>query len=159
MLKKELVMTLLWEKEFITGVIDIDEQHKKLSTFVDRLEKITNQAKPDIREARRTIILLGTYARAHLSYEEDWGIRYNCQFDEQYKEVNTKFTIFYQTLKRTSDENGIDKDLLERLYIPTKSWLIHHIDSTKHIIREAAGARASKIQALVEPVPQSKFLS
>ena len=151
-------MTFLQEKELLTGVVDIDEQHKKLFVFANRLEEVANKTRLDVREARRTIVLLGAYVRAHLSYEEDWGAKYNCQFNDQYKEVNEKFIAFYQALKKTSDEKGIDKDLLEKLYIPTKSWLIHHVDATKHIIHNAAGVRSSRLQTPINYEPQSEFL-
>ncbi len=139
-------MTSLWKDEFLTGVKDIDDQHKKLATFVDRLDELAKQPKIDFREVRRAIILLGTYTRAHISYEEDWGIRYNCQFDEQHKKMNQRFLSFYQTLKNKSEEKGIDKEVLEMLYVPAKAWLTDHMSTTNHIICEAASLGISNLQ-------------
>ncbi len=130
-------MSFLLRDEYLTNIEEIDKQHKKLATLIDNLQRIANEDDPDFRKAKRVILFLGVHVRMHFSYEDEWLANHECQLSEKIKSINEDFLRLYQVLKNKGERKGIDKNLLEMLYEPARSWFIEHMSLTSPAIRKA----------------------
>ncbi len=127
--------TFVWKDEYSTGIKDIDEQHKKLSGFVDQLGEVADQTNIDARKAKRKIVLLGAYTRTHFAYLEEWMFKNGHYLSEQAKNVDREFLEFYET-SRNQINKEVTKELLEKLHETIKTWLVNHIDMVNKAICE-----------------------
>ena len=127
-------MKALLSNKHLTTMTEIDREHQKIEACISNLGRLVNQDKPDFGKVKRAIVVLGSYIRAHISYEEDWLARNVGQFSEQIKDVNNKFPVIYQGLKNRVEKEGNYVELLAVMYEYAKSWFAEHIDATQNIV-------------------------
>ncbi len=139
--------TFVWKNEYMTGVQGIDEQHKKLSDFLHELEQLANQISVDSRKARRKIVLLGAYIKAHFSYVEEWLFRNGYYLGEQSKVIDREFLECYEASRHQVNEE-ITKELLETLFEATKKWLVNHINVVNKAISEKPSSNTPDLRDL-----------
>ncbi len=142
-------MAFLWRNEYLTGAKEIDREHKKLVNLIDDLGKLIKEDRLDIRKAKRGVVLLGAYVRTHLSYEEEWMVKHGCQLNERSKDINKEFLSLYKILRNKVEKREPNRDLLEILFTPAKSWLIDHMNITNKTIRKALEAEALNPQSSI----------
>ena len=130
-----MMTTFVWKDEYSTGIKDIDEQHKKLSDFVNQLRELANQDKIDSRKAKRKAILLGAYTKAHFAYLEEWLFNNGYSLVKQDNSIDREFLKFYDDSKNQITKE-ITKEFLERLCETTETWLGNHINIISKAIAE-----------------------
>ncbi len=146
-------MKALLNHEHLTTINEIDREHQKIVVCIGNLRKLVNQDKPDFKKVKRAVMILGSYIKAHISYEEDWLARNVEQFSEQVKDVNNKFPVIYQGLKDKVEKEGNYVELLEVLYEYAKAWFAEHINATHNIICKAIKDETPNLEHLVS-IPQ-----
>ena len=128
-------MKALLSNEHLTTITEIDREHQKIEASISNLGKLVNQDKSDFGKAKRIVVILGSYIKAHISYEEDWLARNAwSNLSEQIKDVNNKFPIIYQGLKDKLEKEGNYVELLTVMYEYAKSWFAEHINATQDIV-------------------------
>ncbi len=153
-------MKALLNNGHLITIDEVDREHRKIMTSISNLGKLANQDKPDFGKVKRAAVVLGSYIRAHISYEEDWLARNVEQFSEQVKEVNNKFLVIYQGLKDKLEKDGNYVELLEVLYEYAKSWFAEHLSATQDIICKTVEDKAANPICLtsIHPMPmQNQF--
>ncbi len=143
----------LLNNEDLATIVEIDREHQKIATFISHLGKLANQDKPDFRKVKRAIVILGSYIKAHISYEEDWLARNVEQFNEHIKDVNNKFPVIYQGLKDKVEKENNCVEVLEVLYEYTKGWFAEHINTTQDIVCKTIKDEIPSLEYLA-PTPQ-----
>ncbi len=130
------VMAFLWEDKYLTGVEEIDKEHKKLFLLIYDLENLTNEGAFNSRKVKRMIVLLGSYVRIHLSYEKEWMAKHRYQFSEEAEHINKDFLSLYQVLRNEIEDKEVNQNLLRMLCVPAQNWLINHMSLTNKTIRK-----------------------
>ncbi len=138
-------MAFSWKDKYLTGLREIDRQHKKLLTLIDDLEKILKEDSLDLRELKRVVVLLGARVRAHLSYEKELVTTHGHQPNEKTSSINKNFFDAYEILRSKIEEGEIDKYLLEILCLSFKSWVFDHMNLTNGVIRRLVEQENSEL--------------
>ena len=130
-----------WQEKHNTGINDLDEQHKKLAEFTQKLAGLSKEEQPNLKIVQRAVILLGAYARAHTSYEEDLLLKkHNNYISNESKDADEEIFSFLEAIKDELNKGEVNKELLEMLHIATSNWLTNHIDFNNKTISKAKKA-------------------
>ena len=130
------IMAFLWKDKYLTGVEEIDKEHKKLFLLIYDLESLTKEGAFDPRKVKRMVVLLGSYVRMHLSYEKEWMAKHRYQLSGEAENINKDFLSLYQVLRNEIEEKEINQNWLRMLCVPAQNWLIGHMSVTNKIIRK-----------------------
>ncbi|MCC6539985.1 MAG: bacteriohemerythrin [Bryobacterales bacterium] len=130
-------MPVLWETRFETGDHRIDDQHKRLFEFVNKLENVI--AAPAIKadEVDDIVSFLSTYVLIHFVCEESAMMARRCAIAERNKEAHKKFLAFFGDFKTRYAQRGADRALLQELCNAANQWLVNHICRIDVQLREA----------------------
>lgn len=132
-------MPVQWESRFETGEFRLDDQHKRLFDFVNKLEVMTNtEIKP--AELDNIVSFLSMYVRVHFLCEESCMTVRRCIVAEKNKAAHEKFLAFYDEFKQKYERHGADKLMLKELYTAANTWLVNHICKIDVQLREAGQA-------------------
>lgn len=129
-------MPVQWETRFETGETRLDDQHKRLFEFVNKLEDMTNT---EIRpaELENVVSFLSMYVRVHFLCEESCMTVRRCVVAEKNKAAHEKFLTFFEEFKHRLESRGADKAMLRELYTAANTWLVNHICKIDVQLREA----------------------
>lgn len=119
-------MALLWNEAMSTGVPEIDEHHKTLILWVNKLSDAMKVGKGN-EEALRILNFLGEYATKHFACEEDCMARYNCPTAEANKKAHAGFLVLFTGMKADVEKNGVTTERLIALHKALGDWLKNHI--------------------------------
>nr|MBP9597389.1 hemerythrin domain-containing protein [Fusobacteriaceae bacterium] len=72
-----------WNDEYSIGIVEIDEQHKKLF----ELSEILNEA-TEINEIKDILLFLEEYMQFHFNTEESMMRKYNYELIEEHKKLH-----------------------------------------------------------------------
>ena len=72
-----------WNDEYSIGIVEIDEQHKKLF----ELSEIFNEA-TEINEIKDILLFLEEYMQFHFNTEESMMRKYNYELIEEHKKLH-----------------------------------------------------------------------
>lgn len=115
---------ITWKKAYETGIVSLDNEHKKLIEQTDRLfESIRNKKSDEILE--ETLNMLYTYTLDHFEHEEKILTEYRYPDLEQHKVIHQKLREDLHVLreKASSGTAQVATELLNFL----RSWLLGHI--------------------------------
>lgn len=119
-----------WDNNFNTGVVEIDEQHKKLVLL---LNKLASQVafKSDPLQLNEIFDELTAYTVYHFKTEEDIWHKYlpNDKLETEHIEIHKKFISDLLQLKNSQKNNSIEKVSEDVLSFLTR-WLASHILET-----------------------------
>ena len=119
------LQNIIWKKEFDTGIVLIDKQHRNLVDIINNLNEAHNQ-KREKEVLRETILKLVEYTKNHFRFEENHMSQLGFPELEEHKVLHSSFIqkmidILTQ-LKKENYENLTD-DILVFLH----KWMIDHI--------------------------------
>ncbi len=119
-------MAMLWRDEYSVHEDRIDEQHKRLFQFVNKLE---DQMKRGVKkdEIDSCMTFLSTYVRIHFLYEESCMFRHKCPIADTNVAAHKKFLEAFDAIKAKYDVQGPTPDVITELYNAASNWLIQHI--------------------------------
>lgn len=119
-------MAIQWKDSYSTGVIEIDEQHKKLFDYINTFERnIRKDANPET--IKELLEFLKNYTITHFGFEEDCMEKYKCPVAERNKEAHRRFLMAFDMLQRRFNEEGAEEMLLRQIHTTAENWLINHI--------------------------------
>lgn len=136
-------MPVQWESRFETGDTQLDDQHKRLFDFVNKLEAMTASPaplKPD--DLDHVVSFLSVWVRIHFVCEESCMTARRCAVAEKNKAAHTKFLEYFEEFKRNYERRGADKAMLRDLHNAANQWLVNHICKIDVQLREARAAAA-----------------
>ena len=121
-----------WSSDFISGIVEIDEQHKRIFFYIKELEKISQSG--NMIEVRYVINGLVDYTLTHFEFEEELQERAGYPFVKAHKKVHdifrSRITVFLERL-----DSG--EDIVQDLIFMLKTWIANHIKGDDRDIIEA----------------------
>jgi len=124
--KETTAMALLWDDSMTTGVEELDDAHKKLFLWVNKLSDAMKAGKGS-DEVMRILDFLGNYATAHFSSEEGCMNRYKCPTALANKKAHGEFLAYFTKMKTECQANGVTTVKVLELQKALSNWLKNHI--------------------------------
>lgn len=126
-----------WNKIFITGVENIDKQHKTLFNTITKLKKSTiDPTKSTQDDIHAILVYLVKYTKYHFSYEEKYMESINYVNLDEHKKVHRRFLVELKDIIIEYKTKGTYKEV--QLYIFLVKWLQKHIavEDQKYVIKD-----------------------
>jgi hemerythrin len=113
-----------WTEDFSVGVVEIDNQHKKLVKMINELHQAMKQGKGN-SHAGDIINQLVDYSIYHFQTEEKYFDKFDYPQTEKHKKIHTDFVNIVSFFKNEFKNNEVmlTIDILNFL----SSWLRKHI--------------------------------
>jgi hemerythrin len=121
--------TISWDPSMTTGVESLDNQHKKLISWLNDL-LIAMSAGRGRGEVETLLDRLGAYSVMHFDHEEDCMARYSCPAAAQNAAAHKDFVVTFTALRDEFDRNGATAHLVVRVETELLRWLTSHIKAT-----------------------------
>jgi hemerythrin-like metal-binding protein len=116
---------LQWQPAFETGIAEVDEQHRKFISLINRLEDCISDRKPSDECGIPAVLAdLVNYAHYHFAFEEK--LQENIDFSERTHHLERHTEILnwlnIQSDRLQSYDSSAAKDLLNHLM----DWFLNH---------------------------------
>lgn len=121
-------MTLMLVEELLTGVKDIDEQHKELFNRVNNLYQACLEQKGKV-EIIRMMTYLEDYVVTHFSSEESIMIDTGYADYSTHRADHITFMDTYNQLSKKYKEDGPTSPFVLEINRFLKNWLLRHINN------------------------------
>ncbi len=115
-----------WEEKFATGVPDLDEQHKKIFSFLNDFENMVKQHKT-AASIKKAIDFLEHYAKIHFNFEEISMTKYHCLERMKNKDDHQVFLDTVTKYRARFAKEGYTEGLLRELHRWIEKWITEHI--------------------------------
>lgn len=119
-------MAVVWSNQLITGITQVDEQHKTIINQFNVLHDHMKMGKGK-SEVGNALDFLESYTKQHFADEEKFMEMHNCEL----KEVNKKqHAIFIQKIadfKERFEKNPNDATLVLNVHNDLSDWFVNHI--------------------------------
>ncbi len=122
-------MSVKWQKEYSTGVIEIDRQHQELFSKLDDLLDAIEKGKGQ-KVLLDIYLFLDDYTRRHFAAEESLQRKFNYPQMALHCEEHQRFLENLDHLKSRMQEDGPTDKLVTLTKDTLVNWLTHHICST-----------------------------
>ena len=132
---------LEWKSDYETGVLSIDEQHRVLFDYINRLGRLLEKEKIDRAEAHNLLTFLETYAKRHFNGEENCMARFRCPAYERNKEDHALFLNMFEFYKSQDKTKPTSKAMLERLHQTMVWWINQHILKVDVQLKDSVGVK------------------
>ncbi|RIH82365.1 Bacteriohemerythrin [Calidithermus terrae] len=125
-------MAIEWNTSYETGEPRIDEQHRNLVGYVNRLERLLESTPPgspaDREEVDNLLVFLESYVNTHFAYEELCMTLRGCPVARKNKEAHDRFLALYaEFTQQHKARGGASVEMLRELHATLKNWLVGHI--------------------------------
>jgi hemerythrin len=115
-------MPFKWSNSLVTGIDEVDKQHKQLiETVNDLLEAVKKGEAKD--KVDQTIKFLNEYVVKHFQTEEKVMIEHKYPDYENHKKIHDNFVKDFKDLVKNKDELSFTF----KLQVKVGEWLINHI--------------------------------
>ncbi len=115
-----------WSKEFSTGIVKIDNQHKNLLNMTNNLFNASKLGEIKATEIfEETMKGLVDYVKFHFKTEEELFLKYDYPSYIEHKEEHDKFTL--KVLDMLSSFDNGKKALIIDITKFLKEWIYKHI--------------------------------
>lgn len=128
-----------WKKEFALGITSIDEQHKELFGFANRIYDLLivhfDDVSTEYDEILNAIDELKKFTKLHFQSEEELFAKY------AYPDANdhiAEHRAFMEYLDNVDIDAAIhqSKKLLKELIEKLANWVFHHMITTDYLFKE-----------------------
>jgi len=119
-------MALQWDDAMTTGVADVDDAHRTLILWINKLSDAmrSGQAKPEVL---RILTFLGDYAHKHFSSEESCMHRLKCPTAQANRHAHAEFLQYFGAMKAEVEAKGVTSVTVIELQAALGNWLRNHI--------------------------------
>jgi len=119
-----------WRKEFETGNLTLDQQHRLLieniNVLGDQLHT-TNPTREEVAFVVNLVNYLGDYADVHFAGEEHCMLRSKCAAYAANQKGHERFRGFIHEFQKHCELKGFNLDLLRNLHELMEAWIHEHI--------------------------------
>lgn len=132
-----------WNKEFETGLTEVDEQHQRLVNITNDFSKLVQRKDVSLPELTDVFNELASYTQYHFTEEEK--LMAELAIDERHASYHMKLhNDFLQAVLDLHQDMVIGREnAKEKLFNFLKSWLVHHIlDCDKCLARQIRAVRS-----------------
>jgi len=124
-----------WNDSLLTGVTLIDDEHRKLIAFIDKLIDSMKQGKSK-EEISQILSNSINYAKEHLRDEENLLERNAYPGFNAHKRQHAQFTMQVDELVREFKNTGSNVALIAKMNKTLAEWLVSHISTEDKKIGE-----------------------
>lgn len=115
---------ITWKTELDTGIKEVDQQHKKIVEYINRLYDACNLKDSNTKEVKNVANQIIDYTISHFSFEEELLEKSGYTDTENHIETHIKFTkSVFGFIDRIEDGEDVADDLFHLLH----DWLFMHI--------------------------------
>jgi hemerythrin len=111
-----------WTDDLTTGIQVIDDQHKRIITFINELDHASQTGSPD--EVQHVLEGLLDYTITHFEFEEELQEKAGYPFLKAHKRVHE---IFMKRVAAFRERANNGEDVVPELLSMLKVWLASHI--------------------------------
>lgn len=119
-------MAMHWSEKYETGVVRIDDQHKRLFEWVNKLEAHVKGAQGHL-DAEDLLTFLSTFTRTHFMYEEICMMQRKCPAAEVNLQAHKRLLGVIEDFRARLAAGESDREIARQLYIAAEGWLTGHI--------------------------------
>lgn len=121
-------MSIHWKTDFATRDDKIDEQHRQIFRFANKLEDfLDDKEEASDEEVERLLGFLEGYIKSHFQYEEACMLKRSCPFAKQNHDAHKAFIEFFDNAVSHYRKEGCSKEWLNSLHGFIEGWLTSHI--------------------------------
>lgn len=113
-----------WVTDLDTGIQDIDNQHKRIVEYINRL--IDARVKHDQQQIEIVLNEMIEYTLSHFSFEENLMEEAGYPFIKGHKRIHQ---IFAKRIEDYVQRFKMGEDITDELLNTLRAWLINHIKS------------------------------
>jgi hemerythrin len=121
---------LLWNKQFETGMAEIDAQHHQLIQYVNHLEALlvqTNFTREEVEFLINFVTFLEEYVESHFAFEEGCMERFRCPAHEKNRQAHAQFRELFSRFRQRIGKDGMRMELIQELNQTIYTWIEGHI--------------------------------
>jgi hemerythrin len=121
---------LQWNQQFVTGNSKIDNQHRSLISYINRLEEVARNTNPNRQEVEFILNLVDfveNYTQMHFAHEESCMNRHRCPAHHENMAAHGQFLEFFREFKRRFEAEGCRPNVLKELHDRCSFWIQDHI--------------------------------
>jgi len=119
-------MALIWDESMSTGVAELDDAHKTLILWVNKLSDAMKSGKGK-EEVMSILDFLGNYAQKHFSSEEACMHANRCPTALANKKAHGEFLAYFTKMRGDCETNGVTVSKVLELQGALGNWLRNHI--------------------------------
>jgi len=120
------VKTIELTKDLLTGIRDIDDQHREIFDWFNTLIKSAD-APADHRDVKRALVFLTGYVGFHFAAEELAMDIFGYDGLDRHRQQHHYFRNLILDIRKKAGEVGLTEDLRGKLHRMLGEWLVHHI--------------------------------
>ena len=117
---------IVWENQMMTGVEDIDREHRELIGIVNELYSTMMEGREE-GKILSTIHFLEKYIVLHFNHEEKIQLSYAYPFYHEHKQMHKDFIRTFHYLKHEIESEPLNPKMANRLNMVCMDWLKDHI--------------------------------
>jgi hemerythrin len=121
---------IVWTRQFETGYLPIDLQHRMLIDNINHLEAQLTNHNPTREECEflmHLVDFLQTYANAHFEMEEQCMECKRCPGQDQNRQAHESYRIIFRNYQKRSKSEGFNPKLIRELHEAASLWVQQHI--------------------------------
>jgi hemerythrin len=111
-----------WTNDLILGIPEIDEQHKQIVDYINKLVDV--RGNPDRKVTEEVVSELIGYTVSHFGFEESLMEQANYSYIEPHKRIHR---LFEKRVKHYAERFVHGEEITEELIQMLYNWLIGHI--------------------------------
>jgi hemerythrin len=115
-------MAIVWTNDLNTGIDVIDEQHKSIADYINKLERAIQQH--DRATVGRVLDELVDYTLSHFAFEESLQEEAGYKFSKPHKAVHD---MLAKRVAAYQQRHNAGEDIADQLHAMLCTWLVHHI--------------------------------
>jgi hemerythrin len=138
-------MAIVWTSDLSTGIEVIDNQHKRIVHYINRLETAIEQQ--DVNSVGLVLDDLADYCLSHFAFEENLQESVGYKLAKPHKSIHE---MFVKRLAKYQEKFNAGEDVARQLHDMLGTWLLHHIkrDDMAYVpdVKRGLGAMSSEKQ-------------
>ncbi|HAP35235.1 MAG TPA: hypothetical protein DCQ28_04575 [Bacteroidetes bacterium] len=122
-------MKLEWDEAMSTGVKEVDDAHKLLMVWINKLT-VDMRSGNGRKEIFSVLNFLEQYAALHFAHEEGCMLQYQCPSAESNKKAHEEFLEYFKRMKKQIETDGPTVKAVIDIKDAMGNWLKNHIMKT-----------------------------
>ena len=116
-----------WSETYATGMVLIDEQHKKLFEYLNDLENEVTESTINDIVLSGAFDFFENYIKTHFDYEEGCMYRYQCPIADTNQVAHQFFVNAFDAYKKRFEREGASYALYQEMIHFCEHWILQHI--------------------------------
>ena len=134
-------MAIQWNSSLETGVKEVDEAHKTLILWINKLTDAMKSGNGK-QEVLNVLTFLEKYAAQHFSHEESCMDRHKCPAALANRKAHAEFFSYFSQVKSTIEKENVTTPMVLDLHTALSDWLRNHILKIDTTLRTCVKASA-----------------